>query len=103
MHSECTDFSIVSPTLIRTTFPSCLAVVLLWSAPTSVAVNIDGFVISVVMVTPSGPSTIQCSTMGKHERAYGVYFPEKEARYQVTVHMTINGLHSRPLTIEVNF
>ena len=76
------------------------AVVLLWFAPASVAVNIDSFVISVVMVTPSGPSTIQRSTMGKRVRAYGVYFPEKGARYQVTVYMAMNGLHSRPLTIE---
>ena len=99
-----TDFSAVPPTLIRKiTFPSHLAVVLVWSVPASVADDVDGFVISVVMVTASGPSTIQRSTAGKRVRAYAVYFLEKGASYQVTVHMMMNGLHSGPLTVEVKF
>ena len=101
IYSPGTVFTTVSPTLIRKiTFSSRLAVVLVWSVPTSVADDVDGFVISVVMVTARGPKTIQRTTVSKHVRAYGVHFPEKGASYQVTVHMIMN---SRPLTVEVNF
>ena len=97
------DLITVSPTLIRNIIlPSHMAVVLVWSVPASVADDVDGFVISVVMVTPSSPKTIQQTTVGKHVRAFAVYFPEKGASYQVTVHMTMNGSRSRPLTVEVN-
>ena len=98
------DLNTVSPTLVRKiTLSSHMAVVLLWSVPASVADDVDGFVISVVMVTPSCPKTIQQTTVGKQVRAFAVYFPEKGASYQVTIHMTMNSSRSRPLIVEVNF
>ena len=98
------DLNTVSPTLVlKIILPSQLAVVLLWSVPAAVAGDVDSFVISVVMVTPSCPKTIQQTTVGKQVRAFAVYFPEKGASYQVTIHMTMNGSRSRPLIVEVNF
>ena len=98
------DLNTVSPTLVlKLILPSQLAVVLVWSVPASVADDVDSFMISVVMVTPSCPKTIQQTTVGKQVKAFAVHFPEKGASYQVTVHMTMNGLHSSPLTVEVNF
>ena len=94
----------MSPTLVlKITLPSQLAVVLVWSVPTSVAGDVDGFVISVVIATLSTPKTIQQTTVGKQVRAFTVYFPEKGASYQVIVYMTMNGSRSRPLIVEVNF
>ena len=102
VHSPGIDFSTVSPILVvKLTIPFRFAAVLVWSVPTSVASDVDGFVISVVMVSPSGTKTIQQTTVGKRVRAFAVYFPERGARYQVTIHMTMNGLRSRPLTVEV--
>ena len=103
MHSPDADFSTVSPTLLRKiTLSSRSAVVLVWSVPASVVDDIDGSVISVVMLTPSGPRAIQQTTVGKRVIAFAVYFPEKGARYQVTVRMMMNGLLSRSLTVEVD-
>ena len=93
----------MSPTLVlKLTLPSQLEVVLVWSVPAAVADDIDSFVISVVMVTPSSPKTIRQTTVGKQVRASTVDFPEKGASYQVTVHMTMNSLRSKPLTVKVN-
>ena len=93
----------MSPTLVlKLTLPSQLAVVLVWSVPAAVPDDIDGFLISVVMVTPSNPKTIRQTTVGKQVRASTVDFPEKGASYQVTVHMTMNGLYSKPLTVKVH-
>ena len=104
LRSPHTDVSAVSPTLLRKiTILSRLAVVLVWSVPPSVADD-DGFMIAVVMVTPSRPSTIiQRSIAGKCVKAYPMYFSKEGASYQVTVHRMMNGLHSRPLTVEVSF
>ena len=102
-HSPGTDFSTVSPTLLRKiTLSSRSAVVLVWSVPDFVVDDIDGSVISVVMLTPSGPRAIQQTTVGKRVIAFAVDFPEKGASYQVTVRMTMNGLRSGPLTVEVD-
>ena len=60
-------------------FGSCSCVHVVCSA--SVADNVDGFV---VMVTASGPSTIQLSIAGKCTKACAVYFPKEVASYQVT-------------------
>ena len=104
IHSPDTDFSTTYPPLLaKFIFPSHMAVVLLWSVPTFVADDIDGFLISVVMVTSRGPKRIQRTTAGKRARAYGLYFPERGASYQVTVYMTMNGSRSRPLNVEVDF
>ena len=93
----------MSPALIRTiTLSSRLAVVIVWSVPGFVVDYIDGSVISVVMVTPSGPKAIRQTTVGKRVIAFAVDFPEKGARYQVTVHMTMNGLYSKPLDVELD-
>ena len=93
----------MSPTLIRKiTLTSRLAVVIVWSVPGFVADYIDGSVISVVMVTPSGPKPIRRTPVGKRVIAFAVDFPEKGASYQVTVYMTMNGSRSRPLNVELN-
>ena len=82
LHSPHTDFSAMSPTLIRKiTLLSRLAVNLVWSVPPSVADD-DGFMISAVMVTPSGPSTIQRSIAGKCVNAYPMYFSKEGTSYK---------------------
>ena len=103
LHSPGIVFTTVSPSLVlKLTLPSRSAVVLVWSVPASVPDDVDGFVISVAIVRPKSLETIRQTTVGKQVRAYTVDFPEKGASYQVTIHMTMNGLRSKPLTVEVN-
>ena len=79
LHGSLTDFTTASPTLIRTiTLSLRLAVFIVWSVPGFVADNIDGSVISVVMVTPSGPKAIRYTTVGKCVIFFAVNFPCRE-------------------------